>query len=57
MYLKSFYSGMGLTTDHDTSNNFKTNIDVSIEQLVFALLTKYQVYLDPRTKSFVRLKI
>ena len=52
-----FYSGMGLTTDHDVSNNFQKNIDVSIEQLVFALFTKYQIYLNPRTKKIVKLKI
>ncbi len=46
-----FYSGMGLTIDHNISNDLKTNIDVSVEQLVFALLTKYQIYLDPRTKK------
>ena len=49
---RPFYSGMGLTIDHNNSNHFKKKIDVSIEQLVFALFTKYQIYRDPRTKSY-----
>ena len=49
---RPFYAGMGLTIDHCISNDFQKNIDISIEQLVFALLTKYQIYLDPRTKKY-----
>ena len=46
---KPFYSGLGLTNDHnDHKNSIKK---LSIEQLVFALLVRYQIYLDPRTKN------
>jgi len=42
---------MGLTVDHFVSNDFQKKINVSIEKLVFALFTKYQIYLNPRTKK------
>ena len=46
---KPFYSGLGLTNDHQDHKNLIKNL--SIEQLVFALLVRYQIYLDPRTKQ------
>ena len=48
---KPFYSGIGLTIDHKNSYDFKINTSVSIEQLVFGALIKYQIYLDPRTNK------
>ena len=47
---KPFYSGLGLTIDHKT-NNKQVNNKITLEQLVFASLVKYQIYLDPRTKK------
>ncbi len=46
-----FYSGIGLTIDHGLSEGMKTKSDISIEQLVFGALVKYQIYLDPRNKK------
>ena len=52
---KPFYSGLGLTIDH---GNFKrSNKNISIEQLVFALLVKYQTCLDPRTKTICPVEV
>ncbi len=48
---KPFYSGIGLTIDHKNSNDAKINTKVSMEQLVFGVLIKYQIYLDPRTNK------
>ena len=45
-----FYSGLGLTIDHNT-NNEKVKKHISLEQLVFASLVKYQICFDPRTKK------
>ena len=45
-----FYSGLGLTIDHN-SNNKKVTNQITLEQLVFASLVKYQICLDPRTKK------
>ena len=45
-----FYSGLGLTIDHNT-NNKKVEEHISLEQLVFSSLVKYQICFDPRTKK------
>ena len=45
-----FYSGLGLTIDHN-SNNKKITNQITLEQLVFSSLVKYQICLDPRTKK------
>ena len=45
-----FYSGLGLTIDHN-SNNKKVTNKITLEQLVFSSLVKYQICLDPRTKK------
>ena len=45
-----FYSGLGLTIDHN-SNNKKVTNQITLEQLVFSSLVKYQICLDPRTKK------
>jgi len=47
---KPFYSGLGLTIDHNT-NNKQVNNHISLEQLIFSSLVKYQICLDPRTKQ------
>ncbi len=47
---KPFYSGLGLTIDHNT-NNKQVNNQIKLEQLVFSSLVKYQICLDPRTKK------
>ncbi len=51
---KPFYSGLGLTIDH--RNYKRSNKDISIEQLVYALLVKYQICLDPRTKRICQVE-
>ena len=45
-----FYSGLGLTIDHNSHNKKVTN-QITLEQLVFSSLVKYQICLDPRTKK------
>ena len=45
-----FYSGLGLTIDHNT-NNEEVNNHITLEQLVFSSLVKYQICFDPRTKK------
>ncbi len=45
-----FYSGLGLTIDHNT-NNGKVKKQITLEQLVFSSLVKYQICFDPRTKK------
>ena len=47
---RPFYSGLGLTIDHNT-NNEKVEEHISLEQLVFSSLVKYQICFDPRTKK------
>ena len=47
---RPFYSGLGLTIDHNT-NNEKVEKHISLEQLVFSSLVKYQICFDPRTKK------
>ena len=47
---RPFYSGLGLTIDHNT-NNKKVEEHISLEQLVFSSLVKYQICFDPRTKK------
>ncbi len=47
---KPFYSGLGLTIDHNI-NNKQVNNKITLEQLVFSSLVKYQICLDPRTKK------
>ena len=47
---KPFYSGLGLTIDHNT-NSKQINNQIKLEQLVFSSLVKYQTCLDPRTKK------
>ena len=46
-----FYSSLGLTIDHKASKDSNKSIKISLEQLVFALLVKYQIFLDPRNKK------
>ena len=48
---RPFYSGLGLTMDHKNKKKIIKNKLVSIEQLVFGSLVKYQLYLDPRTNE------
>ena len=45
---RPFYSGLGLTIDHQTNPN---GIYLRLEQLVFNALVKYQIFIDPRTKT------
>ncbi len=45
-----FYSRLGLTIDHNT-NNEEVNNPITLEQLVFSSLVKYQICFDPRTKK------
>ncbi len=47
---RPFYSGLGLTIDHNT-NNQEVSKHISLEQLVYSSLVKYQVCVDPRTKK------
>ncbi len=47
---KPFYSGLGLTIDHNI-NNEKVDFNITLEQLVFSSLVKYQICIDPRTKK------
>ena len=47
---RPFYSGLGLTIDHNI-NSKKVNLHISLEQLVFSSLVKYQICVDPRTKK------
>ena len=46
---KPFYSGLGLTIDHNINN--KKAVDITLEQLVFSALVKYQICINPRTKK------
>ena len=46
-----FYSGLGLTTDHNSYNFKKFDDIISLEQLVFGVLIKYHKYLDPRNNK------
>ncbi len=48
---RPFYSGLGLTIDHNLPKDDKNNKKISLENLVFKFLTKYQICLDPRTKK------
>ena len=48
---RPFYSGIGLTIDHQICNDAKKINSISIEQLVYGALVKYQHYLDPKTKK------
>ena len=45
---RPFYSGLGLTIDHKVNNQ---NFEITLDQLVFSSLVKYQICLDPRTKK------
>ena len=45
---KPFYSGLGLTIDHKVNNQ---DYEISLDQLVFSCLVKYQICIDPRTKK------
>ena len=45
---RPFYSGLGLTIDHKVNNQ---NFEITLEQLVFSSLVKYQICIDPRTKN------
>ena len=47
---RPFYSGLGLTTDHNV-NDEKVNYHISLEQLVFSSMVRYQICNDPRTKK------
>ena len=47
---RPFYSGLGLTIDHNP-NNEKLFNHITLEQLVFSSLVKYQICIDPRTKK------
>ena len=48
---KPFYSGLGLTIDHEVNEVSNIKMNITIEQLVFSSLVKYQLFLDPRTKK------
>ena len=45
---RPFYSGLGLTIDHKVNNQ---NFEITLDQLVFSSLVKYQICIDPRTKK------
>ena len=45
---RPFYSGLGLTIDHNINNQEFIN-NITLEQLVFSSLVKYQICIDPRT--------
>ena len=45
---RPFYSGLGLTIDHKVNNQ---NLEITLDQLVFSSLVKYQICIDPRTKK------
>ena len=45
---RPFYSGLGLTIDHNI-NNQELIDNITLEQLVFSSLVKYQICIDPRT--------
>ena len=45
---RPFYSGLGLTIDHKKNNQ---NLEITLDQLVFSALVKYQICIDPRTKK------
>ncbi len=47
---RPFYSGLGLTSDHIKIKNSRKIKSITLEQLVFSSLIKYQICLDPRTK-------
>ncbi len=53
---RPFYSGLGLTKDHQIYNDSKKIKSISIEQLVYAALVKYQFYLDPKTKKLCNIE-
>tara|TARA_B100001248_G_scaffold119719_1_gene89472 strand:+ start:139 stop:2133 length:1995 start_codon:yes stop_codon:yes gene_type:complete len=53
---RPFYAGLGLTIDHHISLKNKISSKISIEQLVFASLIKYQKYLDPRNNKICQLE-
>ena len=46
---KPFYSGLGLTIDHNIHSDSKNINSITIEQLVYGTLVKYHNYLDPKT--------
>ena len=48
---KPFYSGLGLTIDHLRIKKSRKIKSITLEQLVFSSLVKYQICFDPRTKS------
>jgi len=50
-----FYSGWGLTIDHSLYIDRKRN-SVSLEQLVFSSLVKYQTYLNPKNKEICEIE-
>ncbi len=45
---RPFYSGLGLTIDHKFNNH---DFEITLDQLVFSSLVKYQICIDPRTKK------
>ena len=47
---RPFYSGLGLTIDHNI-NNQEFLDHITLEQLVFSSLVKYQICIDPRTNK------
>ena len=51
-----FYSGFGLTIDHNISRIKKRKSNISLEQLVYGSLIKYQIYLDPRNKKICEIE-
>ena len=53
---KPFYSGLGLTIDHEISHKPKEIRDVSLEKLVYSTLVKYQICVDPRTHKKCKLE-
>ena len=53
---RPFYSGLGLTIDHQICNNHDKNQSISIEQLIYASLVKYQYYLDPRSNEICEIE-
>lgn len=53
---RPFYAGLGLTIDHYLSKGRKKIKDVTLEQLVYSALIKYQIFLDPRSKKICEIE-
>lgn len=50
---RPFYAGLGLTIDHKVNNQ---GFKITLDQLIFSSLVKYQICLDPRTKKICEIE-